>query len=772
MNSVGTRERRRFRAGAIARWVAVLVLGSASALWADTRTVAWDAVSGSGVGYRVHYGTQSRVYATTMDVGANTTARITFDPGRRYYIAAQAYDDQGQISPLSVELIYDSPAQSSAAPVISNLSPSSGPVGTQVTIGGSNFGQTAGSVTFNGRSATPSSWSSNTIVVAVPSGATSGSVVVSIGGVASQGVTFSVSGTQTGPGQVTSPAPGSTLTASTVQVQWTGGTGITEYWLYVGTAAGGNDFFSQGTAGLSATVSGLPTDGRRLYLRLWSSSSGNWTHQDYTYTAASQGASAVRAELTTPPPSSTLTTSTVTFQWTGGTGVAQYGLHVGTSPGGDNLFSRGGVTSLSATVSGLPTDGRTVYVRLWSEINGSSLYNDYTYATAAQGTSAVRAELTTPPPSSTLAASTVTFQWTGGTGVTQYGLHLGTSVGGNDVFSQNGHRGLSATVSGLPTDGRTLYARVWSEIGGSWVYRDYTYTAGSAGSGSGSGGTGPGQMATPAPGSTLTASTVTFQWTGGTGVVEYWLYVGTTGGGNDLFSRGTGSALSATVAGLPSDGRRIYVQLWSSFNGDWRSNDYTYTAPTQGASAVRAELTTPPPGSSLTSSTVTFQWIGGTGVTQYGLHLGTSPGGSDLFTQGGHSGLSATVAGLPTDGRTIYARLWSQVSGSWLYGDYTYTARSTSTTGPGQVTTPPPSSTLTASTVTVEWTGGSGATDYWLYVGTTPGGNELFSQGAGTNLRMTVTGLPTDGRALYLRLWSLINGTWQVRDYTYSAAGR
>jgi hypothetical protein len=85
----------------------------------------------------------------------------------------------------------------STAPTISSLSPSSGRVGTSVTISGSNFGTTMGSstVTFNGVAATPSSWSSSTIVAPVPSGATSGNVVVTVGGVASNGAPFTVTTT-------------------------------------------------------------------------------------------------------------------------------------------------------------------------------------------------------------------------------------------------------------------------------------------------------------------------------------------------------------------------------------------------------------------------------------------------------------------------------------------------------------------------------------------------------------------------------------------------
>ncbi len=85
-------------------------------------------------------------------------------------------------------------ATSSPAPSISSLSPTSGPVGTSVTISGSNFGSTQGTstVTFNGTAATPTSWSATSIVVPVPSGAITGNVIVTVGGAASNGVSFTV----------------------------------------------------------------------------------------------------------------------------------------------------------------------------------------------------------------------------------------------------------------------------------------------------------------------------------------------------------------------------------------------------------------------------------------------------------------------------------------------------------------------------------------------------------------------------------------------------
>ena len=79
-------------------------------------------------------------------------------------------------------------------PQIMSLNPTSAPVGTSVTITGGNFGASQGTstVTFNGITATPTSWSVTSIVPRVPSGASTGSVMVTVGGLASNGVAFAV----------------------------------------------------------------------------------------------------------------------------------------------------------------------------------------------------------------------------------------------------------------------------------------------------------------------------------------------------------------------------------------------------------------------------------------------------------------------------------------------------------------------------------------------------------------------------------------------------
>jgi IPT/TIG domain len=97
-----------------------------------------------------------------------------------------------------------------AAPTITNLNPTSGMVGTPVTITGTNLGATQGTstLTFNGIAAAPSSWSATSIVAPVPTGATTGNVVVTVGGVASNGVNFTVAAAG---GPVSDDFHGSTL---------------------------------------------------------------------------------------------------------------------------------------------------------------------------------------------------------------------------------------------------------------------------------------------------------------------------------------------------------------------------------------------------------------------------------------------------------------------------------------------------------------------------------------------------------------------------------
>ena len=88
-------------------------------------------------------------------------------------------------------------------------------------------------------------------------------------------------------------------------------------------------------------------------------------------------------------------------------------------------------------------------------------------------------------------------------------------------------------------------------------------------------------MISPINGATLPGSTVTFQWSAGVGVSEYWLYVSKLApGGKEIYSNTQGSNTSKTFTTLPTDGSTLYVRLWSRIGADWQYADYSYKAAT------------------------------------------------------------------------------------------------------------------------------------------------------------------------------------------------
>src|ERR1035438_10257045 len=181
-------------------------------------------------------------------------------------------------------------------------------------------------------------------------------------------------------------------------------------------------------------------------------------------------------------------------------------------------------------------------------------------------------------------------------------------------------------------------------------------------------------MTTPAPGSTFTGTTVTFDWTAGGASSAYWLDLGNVAGGNQYYQSGNlGTALTTTANGLPSDGSTVYATLYSLVGGQWVANAYTYTA--FNSSNGLGVITSPTPGTTLSGNQATFTWSAGTGATAYWLDIGSAPGGNQYY-QSGNLGnvLTTTVYSLPADGSIIYATLYSYVGGQWLSTTASYTS--------------------------------------------------------------------------------------------------
>jgi len=363
------------------------------------------------------------------------------------------------------------------------------------------------------------------------------------------------------------------------------------------------------------------------------------------------------ATITSPASGTVLAGSSVTFAWSGAAEPTGYYLLIGsTGVGSNNIYNSAEKTVTTYTFPYMPTDGAKIYVRLFTNFNGNWLHNDYTYTAALRGT-----PMTSPAPGTSLGGSGVTFNWSAASGATGYFLWIGTTgVGSSNLYYSAEKTVTTYNFDHLPTNGGTIYVRLTTNYNGTWVYNDYTYTVSP-----------PAVLTAPVSGSTLNGPNVTFDWETAPDATGYYLWIGSTGvGSNNIYNSAEKTVTSYTFTRVPTNGETIYVRLITNYSGTWLHNDYTYTASTQAA------MTSPAPASTFIGSSVTFTWSAASGATGYYLQIGsTGVGSDDIYNSAEKTVTAYTFSRMPTNGETIYVRLTTNYNGTWLHEDYVYTAQ-------------------------------------------------------------------------------------------------
>jgi len=144
-----------YAAGTVPYWIKLVRSGSTFSAYASQDRVDWVQV---GTNQTVNMATNAYVgLVVGNEDGTSALTTATFD--------------NVSVSPVSAP-----------APAITSLTTTTGVAGSEVGISGSGFGASQGSslVTINGTSATVSYWSSTSITITVPSGATSGPLLVMV----------------------------------------------------------------------------------------------------------------------------------------------------------------------------------------------------------------------------------------------------------------------------------------------------------------------------------------------------------------------------------------------------------------------------------------------------------------------------------------------------------------------------------------------------------------------------------------------------------------
>jgi hypothetical protein len=257
---------------------------------------------------------------------------------------------------------------------------------------------------------------------------------------------------------------------------------------------------------------------------------------------------------------------------------------------------------------------------------------------------------------------TQSFTWTSVPGVQAYYLYVGTNAGGKDLVNTGEIQQTSYRVLQTLPGGTTVYARLWTKVGGAWGYVDSTFSAASTA-------TPVARLSYPANGATIVDPAQPFTWNAVANVQAYYLYVGSTPGAKDLVN--TGEILQTSYVGrtaLPIN-ETLYARLWTKVAGVWRFTDSTFSV-----TPLVATLTYPTNGATNIDVTLPLRWTTIADAQVYYLYVGSTLGAKDLVNTGEIQQTSYLVrTGLPAN-QTLYARLWTKAGGIWRYRDSTFSA--------------------------------------------------------------------------------------------------
>lgn len=87
------------------------------------------------------------------------------------------------------------------------------------------------------------------------------------------------------------------------------------------------------------------------------------------------------------------------------------------------------------------------------------------------------ATIQNPSDLTTLQYKTITFKWNAVQGAAEYWLQLGTTYYNYDLYNKSTGLETQVSVSNLPTDGRMIFATIWTLIGKDWFAKLHFFNA-------------------------------------------------------------------------------------------------------------------------------------------------------------------------------------------------------------------------------------------------------------------------------------------------------
>jgi hypothetical protein len=327
------------------------------------------------------------------------------------------------------------------------------------------------------------------------------------------------------------------------------------------------------------------------------------------------------------------------------------------SRGGLAQVACGDVSGFELSVSWIATAGVTYHIMVASSGTGGSV-------TPVKLSLAPQAAFTYPVNGQTNVDTTQPFTWSTSLQAQGYYLAVGTRRNGTDLVNSGvlAPTTSSYNVPALPV-GPTLYAELLTKTNGAWTtFQAITFTAA------------PGEATFTNPLDTQMGADPTrpFTWATIPQAQGYYLAVGTTHFGTNVVNSGIlpPSQFSYPASALPV-GPTLYATVLTKVNGGWTR----YQAIIFTAGPAMATFTKPLAGQSDVTTPAVFTWRTVAGAQNYILAVGTTRFGTDLVNSHvlAPTVSSYNVPALPS-GRTLYATILTQLNGTWVYQDITFSA--------------------------------------------------------------------------------------------------
>jgi predicted phage tail protein len=624
--------------------LAMVLLIKVSDSYAAEVTLAWNPNPESSVrGYKIYYGTSSRTYQQSIDVGNVTTYRVqSLADGVTYYFAATAYDSARNESGYSNEVSHTTPLACITPAVPSSITyPTSNNTGAFTV----SWTAVSGATSYVLERSASSSFSSTAQVYSGSAtsfnqtGLASGTYYYRIRAVNS----CSGSGWRTGPAVTvttcTAPAVPGSITYPTSNstgaftVSWTAVSGATSYVLERSTSS---TFGSpaQVYSGSATTFNQSGLGSGTYYYRVRAvNSCGNSSWRNgtaVTVAVATCTTPAAPGSITYPQTNSS---GSFTVSWTAVSGATSYVLQRSTSStfGSPTQVYSGSATTFNQ--SGLASGTYYYRVRAVNSCGNSTWRNGTAVAVTICTTPAAPGSIAYPSSSD---SGAFTVSWTAVSGATSYVLQRSTSSTFGSPTQVYSGSATTFNQSGLASGTYYYRVRAVNSCGNS-TWRNGTAVAVTI-------------CTTPAaPGSitypqTNSSGAFTVSWPAVSGATSYVLQRSTSSTFDTRTQAYSGSATSFNQTGLAPGTYYYRVRAVNSCGRSlWRTgtavNVSSCTAPSSPSS-----ITYP---SSSSSGVFTVTWTGVSGATSYVLQRSTSSSFSSAMTVYSGTSTSFSQTGLP-----------------------------------------------------------------------------------------------------------------------------